>query len=66
MNATASRRKIRIINGPHAGLENEVSYAPHVFLISSGTPCYYERQDPPVEVEDVWWHHYAVQVRGSE
>ena len=65
MNATASRRKVRVINGEHAGLETEVSYAPYLFAItaSGGRNCYYERQDPPVQLDEVWWHHYAVQTK---
>lgn len=64
MNATASRRRIRIVAGPHVGHEAEVRYAPYRFFYEGG---YYERQDPPAQTDDVWWHHYApVRVEAEE
>ncbi len=59
-------RMVRVIDGPHAGREAIVPYAGYWPLINyQGIVVPYERQDPPVEVDGVWWHHYALPVRGT-
>ena len=63
MNAAPPRRMIRVVDGPYAGWEQLAGYAPYYALLRRGTTeTRYERQDPPVEIDGVWWHHFA-QVR---